>query len=179
MNNQFLITEFSLVRIFYQNDLFHKLKPRKGYINSEQQANWILAIVQTQWRGHEKANEYAYINQDFLLIFVLTGLRRSEIQQLALANIDLKYGTLKIINPKNGEDLLLPLGDTLLHIFKERKNIRMALNMSFQQRIIKPISKIAGMFAIKLRKPQEYPSPFMIEDGHLRLLQTVVVLGCE
>lgn len=120
-NNQPLITEFSPVQILYQHDLFNKLKPRKGYINSEQQADWILAIVQTQWRGHEQANEYGYLNQDFLLTFVLTGLRRSEIEQLAWANIDLKYGTLKIINPKNGEDLLLPLGGTLLHIFKERK----------------------------------------------------------
>ncbi|ENX15089.1 hypothetical protein F894_01476 [Acinetobacter sp. CIP 51.11] len=120
-NNQPLITEFSPVQILYQSDLFNKLKPRKGYINSEQQADWVLAIVQTQWRGHEKANEYGYLNQDFLLTFVLTGLRRSEVEQLAWANIDLKYGTLKIINPKNGDDLLLPLGDTLLHIFKQRK----------------------------------------------------------
>jgi len=120
-NNQPLITEFSPVQILYQNDLFNKLKPRKGYINSEQQADWVLAIVQTQWRGHEKANEYGYLNQDFLLTFVLTGLRRSEVEQLAWANIDLKYGTLKIINPKNGDDLFLPLGDTLLHIFKQRK----------------------------------------------------------
>lgn len=120
-NNQPLITEFSPVQILYQSDLFNKLNPRKGYINSEQQADWVLAIVQTQWRGHEKANEYGYLNQDFLLTFVLTGLRRSEVEQLAWANIDLKYGTLKIINPKNGDDLLLPLGDTLLHIFKQRK----------------------------------------------------------
>lgn len=120
-NNQPLMTEFSPVQILYQSDLFNKLKPRKGYINSEQQADWVLAIVQTQWRGHEKANEYGYLNQDFLLTFVLTGLRRSEVEQLAWANIDLKYGTLKIINPKNGDDLLLPLGDTLLHIFKQRK----------------------------------------------------------
>lgn len=120
-NNQPLITEFSPVQILYQHDLFNKLKPRKGYINSEQQADWVSTIVQTKWRGHENANEYGYLNQDFLLTFVLTGLRRSEIEQLAWANIDLKYGTLKIINPKNGEDLLLPLGDTLLHIFRQRK----------------------------------------------------------
>ena len=60
------------------------------------------------------------MNQDFLLTFVLTGLRRSEIEQLEWAKIDLKYGTLTIINPKNGNDLLLPLGDVLLHIFKQR-----------------------------------------------------------
>jgi len=120
-NNQPLISEFSPVQILYQNDLFNKLKPRKNYINSEQQADWVSAIVQTQWRGNQKANEYGYLNQDFLLTFVLTGLRRTEVEQLAWANIDLKYGTLKIINPKNGEDLLLPLGETLLHIFKQRK----------------------------------------------------------
>lgn len=120
-NNQPLITKFSPVQILYQNDLFNKLKPRKGYINSEKQADWVFAIVQTQWRGQGNDNEYGYLNQDFLLTFVLTGLRRSEIEQLEWANIDLKYGTLKIINPKNGDDLLLPLGDTLLHIFKQRK----------------------------------------------------------
>lgn len=119
-NNQPIITEFSPVEILYRNDLFNTLKPRKGYINSEKQADWILAIIQTQWRGQIYANEYGYLNQDFLLTFVLTGLRRSEIEQLEWAKIDLKYGTLTIINPKNGNDLLLPLGDVLLHIFKQR-----------------------------------------------------------
>ncbi|WP_286832533.1 MULTISPECIES: tyrosine-type recombinase/integrase [Acinetobacter] len=119
-NNQPIITEFSPVEILYRNDLFNTLKPRKGYINSEKQADWILAIIQTQWRGQIYANEYGYLNQDFLLAFVLTGLRRSEIEQLEWAKIDLKYGTLTIINPKNGNDLLLPLGDVLLHIFKQR-----------------------------------------------------------
>ena len=120
-NNQPLICEFSPVAVLYRNDLFNKLKPRKSYINSEQQTDWIQAIVQTLWRGQNYANEYGYLNQDFLLTFVLTGLRRTEIEQLAWANIDLKYGTLKIINPKNGNDLFLPLGDILLHIFKQRK----------------------------------------------------------
>lgn len=119
-NDQPIITEFSPVAILYRNDLFNKLKPRKSYINSEQQTDWIRAIIQTQWRGQIYANEYGYLNQDFLLTFVLTGLRRNEIEQLAWANVDLKYGTLKIINPKNGNDLLLPLGNVLLHIFKQR-----------------------------------------------------------
>ena len=57
------------------------------------------------------------------MTFVLTGLRRNEVEQLSWANIDLAHGTLKIINPKNDEDLLLPLGETLLHIFKQRKKI--------------------------------------------------------
>lgn len=120
-NNQPLICEFSPVAVLYRNDLFNKLKPRKSYINSEQQTDWIQAIIQTLWRGQNYANQYGYLNQDFLLTFVLTGLRRAEIEQLAWANIDLKYGTLKIINPKNGNDLFLPLGDILLHIFKQRK----------------------------------------------------------
>ena len=119
-NDQSIITEFSPVAILYRNDLFNKLKPRKTYINSEQQTDWIRAIVQTEWRGQTKANEYGYLNQDFLITFALTGLRRNEIEQLEWSKIDLKFGTLSIINPKNGNDLLLPLGDTLLHIFRQR-----------------------------------------------------------
>ena len=120
-NDQPIITEFSPVAILYRNDLFNKLKPRKTYINSEQQTDWVKAIIASKWRGQIYANEYGYLNQDFLLTFVLTGLRRSEIEQLTWANVDLKYGTLKIINPKNGNDLLLPLGNILFHIFTQRK----------------------------------------------------------
>lgn len=119
-NDQPIITEFSPVAILYRNDLFNKLKPRKTYINSEQQTNWIRAIVQTQWRGQIYANEYGYLNQDFLITFALTGLRRNEVEQLEWSKIDLKFGTLCIINPKNGDDLLLPLGNILLHIFRQR-----------------------------------------------------------
>lgn len=120
-DNKEIITEFSPVQILYRNDLFNKLKPRKSYINSEQQADWVYGILNTRWKGQTHANEYAYLNQDFLLTFVLTGLRRSEIEQLEWANVDLKYGTVKIINPKNGNDLFLPIGNVLLHIFKQRK----------------------------------------------------------
>ena len=52
---------------------------------------------------------------------ILSGLRREEGETLEWKNVDLKYGTLKITDPKNHEDLLLPIGEMLWHIMRERK----------------------------------------------------------
>lgn len=70
----------------------------------------------------EQNNDFrAYTNQDFLFLLALTGFRRSEAESVEWKNVDLQFGTIKIVNTKNHEDLLLPMGDTLWHIMRERK----------------------------------------------------------
>ena len=122
-NDEKIITEKSPVGIIYQEKKWNKIKRRKGYIRSEQIHDWSLAVCNTWWAGNQNHNHRAYINQDYLLLLVLTGLRREEGESLEWSNVDLKYGTLKIVDPKNHEDLLLPMGDMLWHIMKARKNL--------------------------------------------------------
>ncbi|MHC6187047.1 tyrosine-type recombinase/integrase [Acinetobacter sp. X9] len=122
-NDEKIITEKSPVGVIYKEKKWNKIKRRKGYIRADQIHDWSLAVCTTWWAGNQNLNHRAYTNQDFLLLLILTGFRREEGETLEWANVDLKYGTLKIQDPKNHEDLLLPMGEMLWYILAERKKL--------------------------------------------------------
>ncbi|RZG43408.1 tyrosine-type recombinase/integrase [Acinetobacter wuhouensis] len=120
-NDEKIIKDKSPVGIIYQEKKWNKIKRRKGYIRSDQIHDWSLGVCTTWWVGNQNTNARAYTNQDYLFLLILTGLRREEGETLEWNNVDLKYGTLKITDTKNHEDLLLPMGEMLWHIMRERK----------------------------------------------------------
>jgi integrase len=95
---------------------------RRTYIRSEQTLDWIYGVVTTFSMGEKAYNKNGYTNQDFLILLILTGVRREEAESLPWSSVDLKYGTIAFKDTKNGEPLLLPVGNLLWHILKERKN---------------------------------------------------------
>lgn len=58
--------------------------------------------------------------RDYLILVLLTGLRRSESLQLAWRDVNLRDRTLTIPDPKNGEPHTLPLSDYLVELMKRR-----------------------------------------------------------
>lgn len=79
-------------------------------------------------------------SRDFLLMAILTGMRRGELMRLRWENVDLSAGTLHLPTTKNGDPLNLPLCKFLVKLLTER-------------------SKDAG------RSPFVFPGPG--KDGHL------------
>ena len=77
--------------------------------------DWIKAVFQYKDRGQQLET-----NRDFLLILVLTGFRREECESLPWSSVDLKYGRITSIDPKNGEPHTLPMGNFLLELMKKR-----------------------------------------------------------
>ncbi|MFM8442458.1 MAG: tyrosine-type recombinase/integrase [Methylococcus sp.] len=59
--------------------------------------------------------------RDFFLLALLTGARRSNLQSMAWADLDLEQGTWRIPKTKNGEALTLPLVGPALDILAERQ----------------------------------------------------------
>src|SRR5262249_232108 len=56
----------------------------------------------------------------YLLLLLLTGLRKTEAATLTWKNVDLKGKTLTIIDTKNREDHMLPLSDYLYQLLLKR-----------------------------------------------------------
>ena len=106
-------------------------------------------MATTYWMGEQNNDFRAYTNQDFLFLLALTGFRRSEAESVEWKNVDLQFGTIKIINTKNHEDLLLPMGDTLWHIMRERKNVPVITNMSLPIEMVFPIFQTAEQHVTK------------------------------
>lgn len=99
---------------------WNKIKRRKGYIRNNQMKDWLDAVVSTEWVGQQYKNHNAYTNQDFLLTVLLTGFRREEAETIEWSHVDLKYGSITSVDPKNGEPLTLPMGKTLHYIMQQR-----------------------------------------------------------
>lgn len=124
--DEYIITTENPAKIITQNNSLNKIKRRRTYIRSEQHQVWANAVVNSKWVGEQNNDFRAYTNQDFLLLLALTGFRRTEAERLEWLNVDLVFGTIKVTDTKNGEDLMLPMGDLLWHIMKERKNVPIA-----------------------------------------------------
>lgn len=95
---------------------WNKIKRRKGYVKQEQLADWINAVMH-----YEDTSRDSGTLRDFLLTLILTGFRRNECQNLKWDAVDLKYGWVTSVDPKNGESHSLPIGHRLLEVLRERE----------------------------------------------------------
>ena len=103
------VFEFNPVDRLNRNRAWYKIKRRQGYLKSHQITDWHKAI--------QTINE---TTRDYLLLLLLTGLRRSEASSLSWENIDLKEKTLTVPETKNGEIHTLPLSDYLYDLLQRR-----------------------------------------------------------
>lgn len=62
--------------------------------------------------------------RDLVMFIMYTGCRRNEAQTLKWENIDMEKGIFIFRDPKNGDDHLLPMGDHLFEIIKQRYELR-------------------------------------------------------
>lgn len=62
--------------------------------------------------------------RDLVLFVMYTGCRRNEAQTLKWENVDIEKGLFVFKDPKNGDDHLLPMGDHLFQIIKQRHELK-------------------------------------------------------
>lgn len=72
-------------------------------------------------RWYEAVMAEGPLARDYLLVAMLTGMRRREIAGLRWEHIDLKGRTLTVPKTKNGDPLVLPLSSYLARLLTERK----------------------------------------------------------
>ncbi|WP_173910692.1 integrase family protein [Acinetobacter sp. Marseille-Q1618] len=108
------------VNILSAKNTWNKLNKSKGYITKQQLPHWIDTVLSTQWVGQNYYNHNAYTNQDFLLILLLTGLGREEVECLQWENVDFKAGTITAIDSNNTSSITLPMGPILQYIIHTR-----------------------------------------------------------
>ena len=91
---------------------------RKGHIAKNQLKNWfevVQKLPDTNKLGH------GALARDYLVLILLTGLRRREATSLLWKDIDLKARRFIVRNPKNHDELWMPLSDYLVDMLKELK----------------------------------------------------------
>ncbi|MEO5861317.1 MAG: tyrosine-type recombinase/integrase [Burkholderiales bacterium] len=89
------------------------MERRQNFIKPHELAPWFRAV--------QSLPEDRKIVGDYLLLLVLTGLRRTEAASMRWENVDLYAGTLTVQETKNKEDHTLPLSDFLFEILRARQ----------------------------------------------------------
>ena len=105
-----LITENPVKRLS-QTRAWYRVDRRQTVIKSHDLQAWFAAVMALP-------NETL---RDYLLLLVLTGLRRNEAATLKWADVDMGGKTLTVRDPKNHRDHTLPLSDYLLDLLTRRK----------------------------------------------------------
>lgn len=98
------------VRTLSKRRAWYTVKRRRTLIQDADLPSWFAAVDALSNRDA----------RDYLLLVLLTGLRRTEAQELAWADVDLRGKTLTIPDPKNRQPHTIPLSDFVLELLKER-----------------------------------------------------------
>ncbi len=92
---------------------WYRIERRQSFIRPHEIAPWFKAV--------QSLPESRKVVGDYLLLLVLTGLRRSEAARLRWENVDLAARTLTVTQTKNKNDHTLPLSDFLYRMLLARK----------------------------------------------------------
>jgi integrase len=109
------------VRRLSQTRAWNRVKRRTTYIRPHQLAPWFKGVLNL--KANPKDGETCAI-ADWLLVTILTGLRRSEGLGLKWVDVDLKDKTLTVRDPKNRADHTLPLSDYVHELLNARREAK-------------------------------------------------------
>jgi len=98
-------------RLFKSRQWF-PIQRKKTVIRSHEIGPWIKAVINLDKIQQDTTT------RDYLLLLLLTGLRRTEAATLKKANVDIAGKLLTVRDTKNGDDHTLPLPDFLVSILK-------------------------------------------------------------
>lgn len=106
------------VKRLSQTRAWNRVKRRTTYIKPSQLAPWFAEVLKLK-ADPEKREACAVA--DWLLVTILTGLRRGEGLALKWEDVDLANRALTVRDTKNGADHTLPLSDYLLALLSARR----------------------------------------------------------
>lgn len=130
---------------------WHRIPRRQTIVKSHQLNLWYSAVMSLPSDSP----------RDYLLVLLLTGLRKTEAATLTWKDVDLKEKTLTIIDTKNRDDHMLPLSNYLYQLllsrWQERSNEYVFPGQTGKGRLIDCRDSIAKVI-------EESGSPFTLHD---------------
>lgn len=97
---------------------WNRNKPRTTLIRPRQLPGWFEAVEQLRREPWPSTGKTV---GDYLVLVILTGMRRSEAASLAWSQVDLKDRSLTLTDTKNRSDHTLPLSDYLYELLSARR----------------------------------------------------------
>ena len=105
-----LIPTNPVCRLF-KSESWYRVNVRKNVIKTHELAPWIAAVLALK---NEYPGQQAETVRDYLILLLLTGLRREEAAGLTWDDIDFASRTMTVEDTKNRDPHTIPLSDYLL-----------------------------------------------------------------
>ena len=99
---------------------WNKVKPRSRHLEETEIHTYYNAVLNYYTERSLCDDSSKNAVRDLVLFIMYTGCRRNEAQTLKWENVDIEKGLFVFKDPKNGDDHLLPMGDHLWEILKQR-----------------------------------------------------------
>jgi len=112
-----IFTDNPVTKLSHNNAWF-RVERRRQLIKTHELGNWFNAVLSL--KGKDKRGQAETV-RDYLILLILTGLRREEASKLKWRNIDFGDKTLTVNDTKNREIHILPLSDYLFDILNNRR----------------------------------------------------------
>lgn len=100
-----------------QTRAWYRVSRRQTLVKAHELGAWFRAVLDPTLSSGPQGE----LVRDYLLLIMLTGLRREEAARLQWKNVDLVGGTLTVPDTKNHEDHTLPLSDFLMDLLRKRQ----------------------------------------------------------
>ena len=104
-----------------QTRAWNKVRRRETVIAEHQLKGWFTAVFDLKLNAAPDSHEAMVA--DYLLLLILTGLRRSEGGALTWERVDLVGRTLTLRDTKNRQNHILPLSDYLVELLTLRRRV--------------------------------------------------------
>ncbi len=102
---------------------WYKIERRNTVVKAHQLSDWFKGVNSLSEPDPDARLDRADMGntvRDYLVVLLLTGLRREEAASLTWGNVDLKAKTMTVLDTKNREDHTLPLSNYLYKMLKQR-----------------------------------------------------------
>ena len=121
-NEDFIIKE-QPIKILNAKKDWNNIRPRTRHVSEEHLGQFFKTLMSYTDRSSHMQAPHSNNARDLMLMFMLTGVRLNEGQNLEWSDVDLDNGHIVFRDTKNGSDYDMPLGKILAAILKERKRL--------------------------------------------------------
>jgi len=121
-NEDFIIKE-QPIKILNAKKDWNNIKPRTRHVAEENLGQFFKTLLKYTDRSSHMQAPHSNNARDLMLMFMLTGVRLNEGQNLEWSDVDLDNGYIVFRDTKNGSDYDMPLGKILAALLKERKRL--------------------------------------------------------
>ncbi|MGP4905187.1 tyrosine-type recombinase/integrase [Psychrobacter faecalis] len=143
--NEMPIIKPNPVEMLTAKKAWNTVKPRTRHLNEDVMGHYVKVLVDFKSEDFHNMMPHSNNARDIMLLFLFTGIRANEGYTLRWDSIDLKHGTITILDTKNSDTLSVPLGKVMVAMLNNRHKYKQDEPWLFPSRVKDCDSNLTGI----------------------------------